>query len=80
MVTTKHKMEDDKMDLEKLRLAVDEVCVPIDILQATTEFYKGMEAEGVENIIKLNEIVWKSLREEVDKIVYLIKVEGGNKD
>lgn len=57
------------MNKEKILKTLEELSVSIDILQATTEYYKEMESTEAKDVLKLNDIVHLSLRDSVNDII-----------
>lgn len=57
------------MNKEKILKTLEELSVSIDILQATTDYYKEMESAEAKDVLKLNDIVHLSLRDSVNDII-----------
>lgn len=61
------------MNRERIDKAIDNVSVVIDILQATTDYYREMESSTADDLIKLNDIVHLALRDSVNEIIQALK-------
>ena len=61
------------MNRERIDQAIDNVSVAIDILQATTDYYREMESSTANDLIKLNDIVHLALRDSVNEIIQVLK-------
>lgn len=61
------------MNRERIDKAIDNVSVAIDILQATTDYYREMESSTANDLIKLNDIVHLALRDSVNEIIQVLK-------
>lgn len=63
------------MNIKKVHTAINNISVAIDILQATTDYYKHLESVEANDLIKLNDIVHISLRDSVNDIISAIQEE-----
>lgn len=63
------------MNIKKVHTAINNISVAIDILQATTDYYKHLESVEANDLIKLNDIVHISLRDSVNDIIAAIHEE-----
>ena len=63
------------MNIKKVHTAINNISVAIDILQATTDYYKHLESVEANDLIKLNDIAHISLRDSVNDIIAAIHEE-----
>ena len=66
------------MKKEKATIAIENVSVAIDILQATTDYYRHMESVEAKDLIRLNDIVNNALRDSVNEVVVALSEDGAN--
>ena len=59
-----------KKEIEK---SIAEISSVIDILQATTEFYKKMECVDANDFMVLNDLVCAGLRDKLNALIPLVK-------
>ena len=69
MVTSKRVVQ-----MRKLENKVNELNAVIDILVATTEYYKTLEEPNADDILKVNTMVHNELRKLVDDVIRLINL------
>ena len=60
--------------MRKLENKVNELNAVIDILVATTEYYKTLEEPNADDILKVNTMVHNELRKLVDDVIRLINL------
>lgn len=63
------------MNIKKVHTAINNISVAIDILQATTDYYKHLESVEANDLLKLNDIVHIALRDSVNDIISAIQEE-----
>ena len=68
------------MKRRKVYYALDNVSVAIDVLQATTDYYKQMESVEAKDLIRLNDIVHIALRDSVNDTITALQEEEKDVD
>ena len=68
------------MKRRKVYSALDNVSVAIDVLQATTDYYKQMESVEAKDLIRLNDIVHIALRDSVNDTITALQEEEKDVD
>ena len=68
------------MKRRKVYNALDNVSVAIDVLQATTDYYKQMKSVEAKDLIRLNDIVHIALRDSVNDTITALQEEEKDVD